>query len=314
MKKLRREFAFVVMLCLCTCIKASAIFCGPYTVSAPVYYDGAHGLVISSISISNSPSHCISLINCSDITIEQSYFNNGIGNGINLENCSNVTITNCRFDKVATGVYALNCQGITISGNEIRNVQGPLPRGQMVQFNNVMGPGNKITNNKCENSLNQSQPEDIINMYMSSGTSSSPIEISGNWIRGGGPSTSGGGILIGDNGGSYFLVKSNILVDPGQYGIGVASGTNITITYNQIYGKQQSFTNVGLYVYNQYPSLCQGITISHNAVNYLNSAGQSSGFWDKGNCGNINLKSNNFNSTITSNILPTAIITTCPTF
>lgn len=314
MKKLLKPVIFAFLFCNLLYLNASAIFCGPYKKSNPIVYDGAHDITISSLSIWGDSINCISLINCYNIVIDKCLLKNATGNGINLENCSDITITNCRFDNVATGIYALKCQWIVISGNEIRNVQGPLPRGQMVQFNNVTGPGNKIINNKCENFPDESNPEDIINIYMSHGTLTSPIEISGNYIRGGGPSATGGGIMIGDNGGKNILVKDNILINPGQYGIGVASGDSITITGNQILGKKQSFSNVGLYVYNQYPSVCKTISITNNVINYLNATGQQSGFWDKGNCGNIHLRSNNFNANISSLILPPALLSTCPTF
>ncbi len=121
-----------------------------------------------------------------------------------------------------------------------------MPRGQMVQFNNVKGGGNSINYNVVENILGQSSPEDAISVYMSNGIVGDPIQVVGNWIRGGGPSGSGGGIMVGDYGGSHILVKDNILVDPGQYGIAISSGTGISIKNNKIYAKQQSFTNVGL--------------------------------------------------------------------
>ena len=59
---------------------------------------------------------------------------------------------------------------------------------------------------------------------------------------------SGGGIMLGDDGGAYEVAERNVLVDPGQYGIGVASGNNMTVRDNRIYGRKQDFTNVGIYV------------------------------------------------------------------
>lgn len=56
---------------------------------------------------------------------------------------------------------------------------------------------------------------DAINLYKSNGIAGDPIQVIGNRIRGGGPSTSGGGIMTGDQGGSYILV-SIILVNPGS--------------------------------------------------------------------------------------------------
>jgi len=35
----------------------------------------------------------------------------------------------------------------------------------------------------------------------------------------------GGGIMLGDGGGSNIVAKNNILVDPGQYGMAVSGGS-----------------------------------------------------------------------------------------
>jgi len=64
--------------------------------------------------------------------------------------------------------------------------------------------------------------------------------VRGNWIRGGGPSTSGGGINIGDYGGSYQITENNILVNPGQYGIGISGGNNMIMRNNKVYGKKKA--------------------------------------------------------------------------
>jgi hypothetical protein len=216
------------------------------------------------------------------------------------------------MDSVATGVYALECVDISVENIEVTNVQGPMPRGQMVQFNKVSGTSNKVNYNVIENSLGTSGQEDAINMYKSNGTALNPIQIIGNWIRGGGPSKSGGGILIGDAGGSNYLVQDNILVDPGQYGIGVASGTNIQVLNNKIYAKQQDFTNVGIYVWNQYNTDCNTITVMGNEVNWTNKSGYSNGAWNGSNCGEINgWSNNNWLADINDTILPKQIILDC---
>lgn len=61
--------------------------------------------------------------------------------------------------------------------------------------------------------------------------------------------------MQGDGGGEHMLTKDNILVDPGQYGIGVAGGKHIYIDNNKVYGKLNWFTNVGIYAYNFSPSI-----------------------------------------------------------
>src|SRR6185312_10426586 len=136
------------------------------------------------------------------------------------------------------------------------------------------GPGNRINYNISDHKMSSTMtPEDLINIYASQGIASDPIQIIGNNLRGGGPSTTGGGIMVGDNFGRYIDIEDNILVDPGQYGIGVPSGENITVKNNKIYAKQQSFTNIGLYVglaseiASGYPCVGSTITVENNQVN-----------------------------------------------
>jgi hypothetical protein len=108
-----------------------------------------------------------------------------------------------------------------------------------------------------------------------------------NLIIGGGPSESGGGILLGDDGGADLVAMENILIDPGQYGIGVASGDRISIIGNIVSGRAQPFTNVGIYVWNQYPHPCRDIEVTDNTVEWRSKDGRQNPWWDGGNCGTI---------------------------
>jgi hypothetical protein len=213
------------------------------------------------------------------------------------------------MEKIATGVVADQASGIKVTYNDIKNVQGPMPRGQFVQFGNVSGAGNIISYNIGENILGQSFPEDAISLYMSNGTATDPIQVVGNWIRGGGPSTSGGGIMAGDMGGSFILIKDNILVNPGQYGITVSSGNDITITGNKIFGQQLPFSNIGLSAYKQYNINTYNITISNNEVNFTNNNGVLNNMWNAGNCGTVvGWSTNKYNPNLNASILPSTII------
>jgi hypothetical protein len=287
-------------------------YCGPYTISSPIVWNGKHDALISGLEITNPTGYCIYLINCDNITIQNCKLGPAKDVGVILNTCTNIHITNCSMDSIESGVYALQSQGVEITYNDVKNVHGPFPRGQMVQFDKVYGTGNRINYNVGENILGQSYPEDEISVYMSNGTAEDPIQVIGNWIRGGGPSGSGGGIMCGDNGSSYLLVQDNILVNPGQYGIAIASGTNITINNNKIYAKRQPFTNVGLYVWNQYPSACNTITVSNNQINWTGGKGTSNGCWNNGNCGIVSgWNTNNCSANIDSTILPAKIIGRC---
>jgi parallel beta-helix repeat protein len=277
--------------------------------SVTITLDGVNNKVIENLVIQGSKAHGIDLLNCSNITIKSCYFISLKGNGVNINNSKNVTIINCYFKNVATGVYAYKSTQVAILKNRFKNMQGPLPRGQMVQLNEVTGVGNQISYNKCLNEMEASSPEDAINIYKSYGTPASPVQIIGNQISGGGPSKSGGGIMVGDNGGGYITAKGNVLVNPGQYGIAIAGGHHISIIQNTVFGKKQTFTNVGIYIWNQHTSGCALNTIAGNKVNWTNSQGELNSSWNNGNCGKVSgWETNNWGADIDSAILSAKLV------
>ena len=81
--------------------------------------------------------------------------------------------------------------------------------------------------------------------------------------------------MLGDGGGSYQVAEGNDLVDPGQYGIAVASGDHMTIRNNRVYARAQTFTNVGISVWNQYPHACRDITVEGNFVKWQSKDGSA---------------------------------------
>lgn len=287
---------------------------GNYTVSKPISLSGVSNQVITGLSIIGGSGPCISLNGCSNIhiTLCKIYNSTSQNGGIFLVNCQNITIDFNFITNCATGVYATDSPkgGIVVDNNQFLNMQGPLPRGQYVQFNNVQGPGCSVSNNKGENIFGSSNPEDAINIYMSSGTAASPIQIVGNMLRGGGPSTTGGGIMLGDNGGSYQYAANNILVNPGQYGMAIAGGDHIQIVNNQVYAAQKSFTNVGIYVWGQSGSKITNATVSGNQVTWTNSFGENNPDWlATGEATPAGWSTNNWSAKIDATILPATIIT-----
>ena len=284
-------------------------YSGTYKYSAPISLNGISNRTISNLEIQNPNGDCIRLINCSNITIQNCKLGASSGEGVAIYNSKNITVTNCSMESVRTGVLAVESKDIKVTYNDVKNVKGPFPRGQMVQFDDVNGSGNSISFNAFENLPGQSNPEDAISLFKSHGTPSDPIKVVGNWIRGGGPSISGGGIITGDYGGSYILVENNILVDPGQYGIAITSGHHITIKNNKIYAKKQPFTFWGLMSYIQYPIETHSNTISNNEVNFRNKDGVLKNLWDDGKGGVIiGWNTNFYNPDLTESILPSKII------
>jgi len=179
-----------------------------------------------------------------------------------------------------------------------------------VQFNNVSGGGCTINGNEGQNILGQSSPEDAISLYESKGTAASPITVNGNSILGGGPSSSGGGIMLGDNGGSYETASNNKLVNPGEYGMAISGGDHNSIINNSIYGASQYFTNVGIYVDGINGYAVTNATVTGNQVLFYNSSNYENNCWlapgtatpSGWNTGNV------FGANLSTDLLPKVLV------
>lgn len=279
-------------------------------------YSGKTNFIIENkIFTSGTNGVSILLTNCSGVKIRNCVFKNTPSSiSIQLSNCNDIQIQGCSFDSIKSGVYAINCTGgLVISCNSFKDIIGPKPRGQMVQFNACTGAGNRINNNILEQTTGVGAPEDLVNLYASSGTVADPIQVSGNKTRGGGPSTSGGGFMLGDNGSHDIIADNNILVNPGQYGIAAPSGQNITISNNSLYAAFQSFTNVGLYVGLQseidagYACVGNTIKITSNKVNWKNKNNVQNDIYVCPCCPGVVSTGNTTKAAITAAVLPTIL-------
>lgn len=291
-------------------------YTGEYKKSNPIRYEGKKDLIIDGLEISGSNVDGIQLFNCENITIKNSKFGPTFTKrAIYLSDCKNITVIDCSFEDVLFALLAHRSESVKFEYNEVKNVTGShydsSLYGCMVQYDKVSGRGNSISYNVCENIPNQSAPEDLINLYMTKGTADSPVIIRGNWLRGGGPSNSGGGIILGDVGGAYQIAEDNILVDPGQYGVAIAGGNNITLRNNKVFGKSQSFTNVGLYAANWAEEFGKSfnITVENNIIHFKNRNGSDGSFWYMANVEPvIGKETNKFDKSLTASILPDKII------
>lgn len=280
-------------------------------VSDPLVINGQSNVVIDGRRFENSPGVAIYIKNSKNITVKNCFINRTTLEAIVVEGSQNVLVENCLINNAQTGVYALSSQGVQVINNQGVNFRqrGSGGRGQFAQFNGVTGAGNKINNNNIENFLGESDPEDVISLFKSSGTATSPIEVKNNKIRGGGPSASGGGIMLGDYGGSYQVAENNVLLDPGQYGMAIAGGNNISIIGNKIFAKQQPFTNNPLYMWAQQGAACGTNTVRNNRVNWTDKSGRKNGGWDAGNCGGSTFEYPSQNLTVADLGLPAHLIT-----
>jgi parallel beta-helix repeat protein len=249
-------------------------------------FDNLKNAVIENLTVGPCPDIGIRLDGARNVTIRNVTITNTGGSGIYILGSQDVDIQESTISNTVSGVSVVDSASIHVDCNTISDVRGPIPAGQFVQFNTVTGPGNRISCNVGQNNPAR-QPEDAISLYKSQGTQYSPIEVYNNLIVGGGPSRSGGGIMLGDDGGMYQTARDKILVDPGQYGVAVSSGQHMSILRNQVFARRRAWTNVGISVWNQYPHVCGDISVAGNRVNWTNSANQANPFWDGENCGAI---------------------------
>lgn len=209
---------------------------------------------------------------------------------IRIENCSNVTVRANDFINVSEVVYAVDSSNIIVIDNRYQNITGPyervgLNRANFVQFNRVSGGLIDHNKGRCGDT------EDIVSIYRSNN-----VVVEDNHFEGALTSTagclawrsgSGSGIALGDDGGSSNVARRNILVNVGQVGMFIAGGMNHRMEDNIVIGQQRPSTNVGMYVWNQSPAACSGLTVARNRVQFYRADGVSNPYWNAGNCGTI---------------------------
>lgn len=146
----------------------------------------------------------IKLSGCKGVRIYNCWIHDSKQPAVVVDGCEDVIVQGCRIERVASGVYAHASKDVQVIGNYVENVIGPMPRGQMVQFDKVTGKQNVIRGNHAINFHGASVPEDMISIFESSGSADSPLLIEENYLSGDpargsdGKSKSGSGIMLGD--------------------------------------------------------------------------------------------------------------------
>ena len=287
-------------------------------ITSPIKIQNKSNFTIERDTITGNSSPCILLINCTNVRITHCKLVDSKDIGIRLEGCSNILIDSNEIGHVKAGVFAIECPAgqIRVMYNQMKNMIGPFPQADFIQFDQVSGGYNRICYNKLENFAGQSNAEDGINLYKSNGLPNDPIVVGYNWIRGGGPSVTGAGITVGDGGGSYQRIIGNIVVNSGYGGIQVAGGTYIQISSNVIYGKSQPWSGFGLASSNYSGTPASHNTVSENSVNWF--AGVMGGakrdtVYKTGTGANANpvpaaWKTNSVEKQLGENVLPVKII------
>ena len=286
-----------------------------YTTSSALSYSGKSNITISGKSITGG-TYCLYLNNCSNVTITGCRFANATKYEVYMTgNCKNITMTNCYVTGGVSGVHVENSSTIKINSNQFKNINGPFPGGNFVQFVNVSGGGCQINSNRCENIAGTAKhPQDGLSVYQSNGLKGDSIQVINNWIRGGQVQNDSGGaaaIVLGDVGGSYQVARNNIVVNGGYVGMQVQGGTNIKMDHNTIYGAVTPYSNCGLCYGNYSGKSSSNVNISYNKVKYFKTNGQEmDAWWDPGTASQpAGWSTNTLKASITASILPTTIIT-----
>ena len=71
---------------------------------------------------------------CKNLRIVNCYIHDSEDEAVYLDDCTDVLVQGNRFERVKTGVLAHQSSKIRVVGNFCRNVLGPVPGGQLVQF------------------------------------------------------------------------------------------------------------------------------------------------------------------------------------
>jgi hypothetical protein len=187
------------------------------------------------------------------------------------------------------GMYLLDFAGdrqsqstIKILGNRVHNIDGRKSDGrggflneaklvQFVQLDKVRHVENvEIAWNQVINDPGESRVEDVISIYLSSGTPGSPIRIHDNFICGAYPANptardySGGGIMLADGEAekadevsSFVEAFDNQVLNTTNYGIAISAGHDCVMHDNRIVstgalpdGTPLPAQNVGAYIWN----------------------------------------------------------------
>jgi hypothetical protein len=290
------------------------------TAMGPINTSTNSTLVLDHVSVTNPSGDCINAGGGSQITITNSVIGPCGGRGIHVASTASTLIQNNYIHDVTSqgisvefatsqsvqhntiqnsgfGIYiANNNSNVTSSNidyNQITNVTGITNQNvSAIQFNQVSGPNNSISCNVY------SQPGipapgmqgtcDSFSLFLSSGTASSPIKVTGNRINGSGDFWNCGGIMLtdgdtgsGTTGPGYVYAGYNYLLNAGNYGIDVSTGHDVTIDQNFVYADLYDFYNtsnntygpgrIGINTFNVYSSSCTNMTVTNNTVFFLSS-------------------------------------------
>ncbi len=257
-------------------------------------FSGKNGLIIKDLVIDgvdgndDNSKNAINVWNCENVQIINCKITNCKGRAINLYKSKNVKIINCYGENVGLKfVYGQSCTDVSITYCTAKNMTGVAgEKASFIQLNTCTGKL-YIAKNVTINEPGKSSLEDVISLYRCKGTQSVPAIAEFNYVKGGGPSVTGSGIMVGDKGGEWCIARKNIVIDGGASGMVSSSGDYNTISDNQIYhsSSNDSVCKVGIQAFNWYWNqgipLSTNITVKNNVIGgfpkmfYLGTDGQN---------------------------------------
>jgi Abnormal spindle-like microcephaly-assoc'd, ASPM-SPD-2-Hydin/Right handed beta helix region len=317
------------------------------TPSGPIVIKGQNGSVIQGLKITSTTGDCVQITNSTNITIQNSEIGPCTGNGVNISGGNGVQIYDSYIHTETQspsccdnndgifghdGTQNLTIQGnviaygesnieiqdssnLTVTGNFLlnpRNDASNASRGQNFQcWQGGLGTGCSsvsLQNNYALSSTNTTlylypeQQEDSINFGYTNGA-----VVQNNYVTGG-HSSSGCG-LISDSTANGIQFLSNLVLNTGQCGIGIADGTNQLVDSNKVYNTTpvSGGGNTAIYTWKQYANPCGPTTISNNIADEVKPDGSHSGFWDGGGCSDT-LSGNIFNQPADSLLTPVSTV------
>jgi PA14 domain len=233
----------------------------------------------------------------------------------------NVVVENNHFERTPGvkihDMFAPRSGGVKVRYNTASNIDARRSNGvggysgghqlrQFFQSDHVQGVPVEVAWNQIINEPGQSAVEDIINLYLSRGTSANPINVHDNYIDGAFPSVSGpnttwlsysgGGILCADGpattdvgAGAYAHCHHNQVIDSLNYGMAIAHGHHIEVDNNRMVGDTD---NIALQSWDGVGAHCQNMdstptfhdnSLHDNAVAWM-ANGHRNDYWLSGIC------------------------------
>lgn len=244
------------------------------TSQSPTSYNNFGTVVIDAKSFTNLNTGVLSgdaiqISGTGHMTIKNSYFGPTRRNAITVENFTGTLIIDYDLfvsNKLAIEVSTSTCV-IQIQNSQCINPFGaPECKGQFFQAVSSTMTNSFIRDCSFENFLGLGSTEDWISFFASGGTVGSRFIVEGCLTRGGGPSISGGGFMLGDHGGSYITVQNNKFLEPGNYQVAVSGGNNFIVQNNLAYSSATAYTRIGMYAYGQAGAACSNVTFQNNGI------------------------------------------------